>query len=270
MKYLNIGSIWKHYKHSKETPMIYRVENIALHTEDENYVVVYSSIFDERKTYARPLQMFLSKVEPGKSRFEKVSEGVFTSLYEKEYSQIEAMTIIFALNVYARIYSGQLDWMTNYFDFKGNEKEVMELCCAIRNKYVKGLENLGAYASHGVYSDELDKKVEIAYNTKVEFNYALSDLFEGGSRIGEDYRAMLFVNYGEENFHPIRRAKCFIKNNEVVLKAVLDEEQLQIIEDALCVYEAAKKRDVKTLFSYFVKEDLDEIKKLDEILNENS
>ena len=44
----------------------YLVEDIAYHTEDEEYVVVYRALYGDCKLYVRPLSMFVSKVDKNK------------------------------------------------------------------------------------------------------------------------------------------------------------------------------------------------------------
>lgn len=49
------------YKHFKGT--LYAVEGTCLHTETNEVLVLYSDAKDHTKKYARPLSMFLAKVE---------------------------------------------------------------------------------------------------------------------------------------------------------------------------------------------------------------
>lgn len=52
------------YKHFKGT--IYEVIGIATHSETQEQLVIYRPISDKNKLWARPLEMFISKVDKNK------------------------------------------------------------------------------------------------------------------------------------------------------------------------------------------------------------
>lgn len=55
------GKIYRHFKGNR-----YLVLCIAMHTETLEDMVIYQDVSDESKIYARPLEMFQSKVEKDK------------------------------------------------------------------------------------------------------------------------------------------------------------------------------------------------------------
>lgn len=68
------------YKHFKGN--LYVVLNVVRHTETDELLVIYVSLKDMKRIYARPLQMFMSEVDhekypdvKQKYRFENIMEG---------------------------------------------------------------------------------------------------------------------------------------------------------------------------------------------------
>ena len=70
--------VGKRYKHFKGG--VYVVEDIAVHSETGELMVIYSSYLQEKLKWARPLEMFISEVDKEKypdvkqeMRFEELS-----------------------------------------------------------------------------------------------------------------------------------------------------------------------------------------------------
>lgn len=58
MNKLVVNGIYKHFKGD-----YYLVEGIVIHSETKEEMVLYKGLYDDCKTYVRPIDMFLSEVD---------------------------------------------------------------------------------------------------------------------------------------------------------------------------------------------------------------
>ncbi len=58
MRELQIGGVYKHFKGN-----LYRVEDIAKHSESSEVYVVYRQMYGDKSLWIRTLEMFLEKVD---------------------------------------------------------------------------------------------------------------------------------------------------------------------------------------------------------------
>lgn len=58
---VKVKGIYKHFKGD-----LHLVEDIAIHSETKEKMVIYRALYEDSKLYARPYDMFISKVDKNK------------------------------------------------------------------------------------------------------------------------------------------------------------------------------------------------------------
>lgn len=83
---LKTGLIVKHFKREMngycDTKYLYEILHIAQHTETDEQLVIYRALYGDFGVYARPIDMFLSKVDINK--YPDVKQKYRFEIYNEE------------------------------------------------------------------------------------------------------------------------------------------------------------------------------------------
>lgn len=77
---LYIGEVFRHFKGG-----YYKVLNIAQHTETGEQLVIYQALYGEKRVFARPAEMFFSKVD--KEKYPDVEQEYRLELVRDKFSR---------------------------------------------------------------------------------------------------------------------------------------------------------------------------------------
>ncbi len=75
MRKLEIGKVYKHFKGN-----LYRVEDIAKHSETGETYVVYRQMYGDNSLWIRPLAMFLEEVD--RNKYSDITQKYRFELFE--------------------------------------------------------------------------------------------------------------------------------------------------------------------------------------------
>lgn len=143
-----IGQIYQHFKGD-----LYKVLNIALHTETGEKLVIYQALYDESKIFARPYEMFISEVD--KEKYPDVKAKYrFTPFNEQDEDiQIDPKVLEFLdeddfgrkarilMEMKDKVTNDMLNTMAYSIDFELNDKSTEERfeellnCVMLRAKF---------------------------------------------------------------------------------------------------------------------------------------
>lgn len=144
---MNIPRAQEIYRHFKGN--VYQVVTVAEHTETGESLVVYQAMYGNFKIYARPLAMFLGKVDKQKYpqakqeyRFEKVTTGPSGETAMVSKPAVEATAV-----VDAKAEEAQLDPLLLEFLDADSYEEQLNILAALHHRITDDMITTMAIAS---------------------------------------------------------------------------------------------------------------------------
>lgn len=147
--------IYRHFKGK-----LYQVVTLAEHTETGEMLVIYQALYDEFKVYARPLSMFMEKVD--KNKYPNAKQEYRFALYNGENKDEDAGTTVKA----AETNSGAVTENLKDSTLEETEIDPMVLEFLDASSCEKRLNILAAL--HHRITDEMINTMAVAIDVEVE------------------------------------------------------------------------------------------------------
>lgn len=166
----------------------------------------------------------------------------------------EINSILDSLDLYSRIWMGQYENILytiklnkHCYSFDIDEK-LKTVLLSIRNILFPALHRYGFYASHGIFSSDIDYKAGAAYDMLQEFRYKLAYFKKPGGGYTIDFNPPMKA---ELDPYPFPKAVCDRNNGQITENITICKEQIQIIIDALQVNKSLQEEKFTDFFSFF-------------------
>ncbi|MDD4371829.1 MAG: DUF1653 domain-containing protein [Anaerostipes sp.] len=141
------------YRHRKGK--LYQIITIACHSETMESLVIYQGLYDDFKTYARPLSMFLDEKD-GEKRFKRVKlrQG------DNNYSINEGVVDNENIELVEEKKTPKQDILLEFLDAQGNQEKYDILCFREANVSEAALDSMGISLDFVLNSNDREGKIE--------------------------------------------------------------------------------------------------------------
>lgn len=175
------------------------------------------------------------------------------------FPETQVNIILTALDFYVRVLIGQYDVFAasqrvlfSCGNAQDGKRDVREILMDLRDQIIPELHSLGFMGNYGIYNRDRDIRAGEAYNIYQEFRYKSAHFYHPEGGFSTSFDKPLWT--GDDPYPHPSVFFTWSSDGTVIAEAQLCREQLQIIIDALEMYQNHIGHRYVKLFQYLSKE----------------
>ena len=175
------------------------------------------------------------------------------------FSESEMGMIISSLDFYMRMYIGQyreilfdLRWYRDCSYLDNLEDQLRIKFMQIRNILLPGITGYGWSGSYGIFNPDVDYRAGIAYDMMQVFRNKLAYFKHPEGGITVDFNPLMHCENDPYDFPSV---KCSIRDGKIYVEVEVNNEHVQIMNNALQINNAKFNCRIRELFSYYTSDE---------------